>query len=151
MAHLPTDIGQRECARIIGGLQWPEDCAEVVAIRNSVGPGNALLAELQFENVTEIFTAFGEQGKPAERVGQEVLPDLQRYLKCDSPVGEHLADQLMLPLAIGVWQGSGGGRFRTFGLSRHSRTHIEVIRQLLDVDAEVLEHDRNDVELRYAG
>lgn len=148
VAQLPEHIGERECSKVVRGLHWPQDCAEVVSMSDSAGPGNALVAELRFKNVTEVFTAFGERGKPAERVGQEVLSQLRRYLNCESPVGEHLADQLMLPLAIGAWQGTGGGTFRTLGLSRHSDTHVDVIRQFLDVDVETIEHDRNNVEVR---
>lgn len=148
VAHLPEHIGERECSKVIRGLQWPEKCGEVVSMNDSIGPGNALIAELEFEHLTEVFVAFGEQGKKAERVGQEVLTQLRRYLKCDAPVGDYLADQLMLPLAIGAGQGTGGGVFRTSGLSLHSRTHIDVIREFLDVEIETIDHDRNDIEVR---
>ena len=148
VAHLPEHIGERECSKVVRGLQWPEKIGEVVSMDDSLGPGNALIAELEFERLTEVFVAFGEQGKKAERVGQEVLTQLRRYLKCDAPIGEYLTDQLLLPLAIGAAQGTGGGAFRTLGLSQHSRTHIDVIREFLDVDSQTVNHDRNDIEVR---
>jgi RNA 3'-terminal phosphate cyclase (ATP) len=46
-------------------------------------------------------------------------------------VGEHLADQLLLPLALGA-----GGTYTTTPLSMHSTTNIDVIRQFLDVEIE---------------
>lgn len=48
-----------------------------------------------------------------------------------APVGEHLADQLLLPMAIG-----GGGRFRTGPLSLHTRANMEIIHHFIDVTIE---------------
>ena len=56
-----------------------------------------------------------------------------------SPVGEHLADQLLIPMAL-----ARGGSFSTGPLSAHTTTNIEVIRKFLDVKFEV---DRVAVEL----
>jgi RNA 3'-terminal phosphate cyclase (ATP) len=55
------------------------------------------------------------------------------------PVGQHLADQLLLPLGIGAHQGTGGGTFRTLDLTPHAWTHIDVLRAFLDVDVRVEE------------
>lgn len=52
-------------------------------------------------------------------------------------VGEHLADQLLLPMAI-----LKGGRFSTLPLSRHTQTNIEIIRKFLSVDISVQEGER---------
>ncbi len=73
-----------------------------------------------------------------------MLRDTRHYLKADAPVGEYLADQLMLPLGIGAWQGSGGGTFRTLGLSMHARTHMEILKTFLDIRAEAFQQGRDD-------
>jgi RNA 3'-terminal phosphate cyclase (ATP) len=148
LAHLPNHIGERECSVMIRSLQWPESCTEIVQFDEARCPGNALSVELEFENVTEVFTGFGEQKKRAETVAREVLSELKRYRKSDAPVGEHLADQLLLPLAIGAFQGTGGGVFRTLGLSQHSQTHIDVIRAFMDVTIEVEKCGRAETEVR---
>ena len=44
------------------------------------------------------------------------------------PVGPHLADQLLVPIAL-----AGGGAFRTCALTRHATTNMEVIGEFLDV------------------
>jgi RNA 3'-terminal phosphate cyclase (ATP) len=49
-----------------------------------------------------------------------------------APVGEHLADQLLIPLAI-----SGGGSYLTGQPSLHTTTNIEVIKKFLDVNITV--------------
>lgn len=148
VAHLPEHIGTRECNKVVRGLQWPADCSTILSMDDSRGPGNVLMAEVEFENVTELFTAFGENGKRAERVGQEVLSELRRYLKCEAPVGEYLADQLLLPMAIGASKGTGGGVYRARCLSLHTKTHIDIIQRFLDVKIHTEERDRNDIEIR---
>ncbi len=145
LSRLNDNIGRRECRTLTRELDWPEHLTEVVVVRNSAGPGNALVCDLQFENLTEVLVEFGEPGKRAERVAGQLARQVQRFLASEVPVGEHLADQLLLPLAIGAAQGSGGGAFRTLKLTEHSRTHIEVIRQFLDVDVSVTETAPDDV------
>ena len=93
------------------------------------------------ENVTEVFVAFGEKGRKAEHVARDVGRQAASYLKSDVPVGEYLADQLMLPMAIGKAKGTGGGSYRTGPLSLHSTTHIDIIREFLDIEVSVTEQD----------
>jgi len=54
---------------------------------------------------------------------------MQQFLDADVPVGAHLADQLMLLLAL-----AGGGAFRTVEPTLHTTTQVEVIRQFLTYD-----------------
>jgi RNA 3'-terminal phosphate cyclase (ATP) len=84
--------------------------------------------------VTEVFTGFGEKGQPAEDVARQVVEAAQAYLAAGVPVGEHLADQLLVPLAL-----AGGGSFVTTALSSHGRTNLEVIEQVLGVGATVVQ------------
>jgi len=52
-------------------------------------------------------------------------------------MSEYLADQILLPLGISAWQTGlhqRGGSFRTMPLSRHSTTHIELLRQILGIE-----------------
>ncbi|MFD1217637.1 RNA 3'-terminal phosphate cyclase [Microbulbifer celer] len=48
------------------------------------------------------------------------------------PVGEHLADQILLPMVLGK-----GGKFRTQEPSLHLMTNIEVIRQITGAEVKV--------------
>jgi len=94
----------------------------------SPGPGNVVIIEIQSERVTEVFAGFGQRGVPAETVARGAAEQARRYLAAGVPVGEHLADQLLIPLAM-----AGGGTFRTLKPSDHTATNIEVIRRFLDV------------------
>jgi len=133
VANLPRHIAQRECDTIAKKTGWNESCFHVEEIDQSKGPGNVVMIELESPHVTEVCTGFGKIGVRAEQVASSVLRDARKYLKADVPVGEHLADQLMLPLGIGAWQGTGGGTFRTMGLSLHAKTHAEILKRFLNI------------------
>lgn len=104
------------------------------------GPGNVILVEVASEMVTEVFTGFGEKAVPAEAVADAVVDEVREYLASDVPVGRHLADQLLVPLAMAVSQHVGApARYRTLPPTRHTTTNIGVIRMFLDVDIQLRE------------
>ena len=59
-------------------------------------------------------------------MAEKAVRTLREYIKASAPVGCHLADQLMVPMAI-----RAGGRFRAVKLTRHARTNIEIIHAFL--------------------
>lgn len=144
VANLPEHIARRECDAIAKKTGWDEACFSVEKIDGSRGPGNIVVIELESASVTEVIAGFGKVGVKAERVAIRALQEARHYIKADVPVGEHLADQVMLPMAIGAWQGSGGGSFRTLGLSMHSKTHLEIIKRFLGIEATVVPNGRDD-------
>src|SRR5262249_59873855 len=112
VARLPRQIADRELAVVRARLGWSEDELEAVVVDGSArGPGNVLLLEIESEHLTEIFCGFGEVGIRAESVAEHAAKEARRYLAAGVPVGVHLADQLLVPLAL-----AGGGSFRTIGL-----------------------------------
>jgi RNA 3'-terminal phosphate cyclase (ATP) len=76
--------------------------------------------------VTEVFSAFGEKSVRAETVADRVADETEAYLAAEVPVGPHLADQLILLLALGR-----GGSFRTMAPTNHARTQLAVIERFL--------------------
>ena len=106
------------------------------------------MIELESTNVTELFTGFGERGVRAETAAARVVDFALRYANADVPVGENLADQLMLPLGIGAYQGTGGGVFRSLTLSQHSMTHIQVLKAFLNIKIRVQENSHDDCTVR---
>jgi RNA 3'-terminal phosphate cyclase (ATP) len=144
VANLPRHIAERECSTIARKTGWERSCFDVEEANDSPGPGNAVMIEMASPAVTEVFTGFGKIGVKAEQVATQVLGEARRWAKADVPVGQYLADQLMLPLGIGAWQGTGGGAFRTLALSMHSKTHLEILRTFLDIRIEALGQGRTD-------
>jgi RNA 3'-terminal phosphate cyclase (ATP) len=134
VALLSRGIAERELARIRERLNWDPSMLHVESVAQAVGPGNVVSIEIESEQVTELFAGFGERGVSAERVGSGVADETAEYLAAGVPVGRHLADQLLLPMALG-----GGGAFSTLKPSGHTRTHAELLRTFLGCDIRVRE------------
>jgi RNA 3'-terminal phosphate cyclase (ATP) len=133
VSRLSGQIADRELAVIRSRLGWDGDELQVVILSDGMaGPGNVVLLSIESEHVVEVFTGFGEVGVRAEAVAEGVAQAARRYLAADVPVGPHLADQLLLPMAL-----AGGGAFRSVPLSRHASTNLEVIGQFLGTAIDV--------------
>jgi RNA 3'-terminal phosphate cyclase (ATP) len=145
VAGLPRRIADREIKTVRDQLSWTREHLCCEEIGNGFGPGNVLLIEIASEHVTEVFTGFGQRGVPAETVATRTVKEVQRYLAAGVPVGEHLADQLLLPLAI-----AGGGAFRTCAPTRHTLTNREVVQRFAEVEVSLDKLARDDwqVEVR---
>lgn len=127
VANLSHEIAQREVKVAAEELGWPEDCLQAHTLTGSAGPGNLISIIAGSEHVTDVFTAFGQRGVRAEQVAHDAAKQTRRYLNSGAAAGEHLADQLLLPLALGE-----GGTFTTTPLSGHATTNIETIRKFVD-------------------
>lgn len=148
VARLPKHIGERELQTIRTKSSWPHDRFQLREVRDSAGPGNVVLIELESDAVTEVFSGFGRRGVRAEEVAAAAYRAARAYLEAGVPVGPHLADQLLLPLGISAFQSPArGGRFRTMPLTQHSLTHIDVLQTFLKIPIAV-DEDRGAVEVR---
>jgi RNA 3'-terminal phosphate cyclase (ATP) len=137
VANLPRSIAVREIKLVGRLLSLSEDLLIVEEIRGAPGPGNAVVVEIETEHHTEVFTGFGEVDVRAEGVATKVAQEARAYIASGVPVGRHLADQILIPMAL-----AGAGRFRTGPLSRHTTTNLEVIRQFLEVNIDLVEEPK---------
>ena len=142
VSNLPIDIAHRELKVVGKKMQWEEDSLKVINIENGRGPGNILTITIEGRNITEVFTGFGEKGVPAEKVAERTVGQVKEYLAFDIPVGRHLADQLLIPMAM-----AGGGRFRTLSPTKHTTTNMEIIKKFLDVDININKQEENVYEI----
>ena len=127
VANLPESIGTREMRVLRTALALPREATRTETV-DSYGPGNVVLVVIEADNVTEVMTGFGEKGTSAEMVAETVAREAREYLDAGVPVGRHLADQLLLPMAL-----AGGGSFRTLEPTGHTRTNAEVVSRFLGV------------------
>ena len=146
IAHLPRHVGERELAVVKRKLGYADDETEVLVIKDSPGPGNVIMIEMESDSVVEIATGFGETNVRAEAVAERAVKDARRYLAHDVPVGKHLADQLLLPLAL-----AGGGVVRTLPLSRHTTTNAAIVERFLGVGTTVTEEADGAVAVAITG
>lgn len=128
VAHLDPAIAERQARRAgerLAHLGAP------VAIRSesldAVSPGTFLFLEAQFEHARCCATALGERGKPAERVADEAVDEVEAFLSSGGAVEAHLADQLLLPLALAPTP----SEFSVARVTRHLTTNAAVIRPFL--------------------
>ena len=114
-------------------MGWSGEQLRVGTARQNEGPGNALLATLAYEHVTEVFTAFGEKTLSAEQVAHALVRELRDFQKGQAAVGPHLADQLALLLGLATWQSGGAAAFTCSEVTEHTRTNCAVIERFLPV------------------
>ncbi len=133
VSQLPEQIGQTEVQAVASALADLHDKLELETAQvESAGPGNVASVTVRSQALTETFTAFGEVGVRAETVAHQLASEVRAYLQSDAPVGEHLADQLLIPCAL-----AGGGALRVTEPSLHTRTNAEVIGLFLPVRIDI--------------
>ncbi|MDM5179214.1 RNA 3'-terminal phosphate cyclase [Massilia sp. DJPM01] len=128
VAGLPASIALRELECVGLGMNWTGDQLRMRGLPGEQGPGNVLLITLEYEHATEVFCAFGEKMVRAETVAKDAMHEARRYIASQAAVGEHLADQMMLPMAL-----AGGGSFTADVISQHAITNAEIIGRFLPV------------------
>lgn len=128
LAGLPESIGTRELNQVTQRLGWSQDNLHTVQLQKAQGPGNVVLIEQQYEAVTEMFAAFGQSRVRAEQVANHAIDELLTFEHSGAAVGEHLADQLLLPLVL-----AGSGRFTCLHASEHLLSNAEVIQRFCPV------------------
>lgn len=141
--RIPAREPERARAHLSGKLGWDPADIELEEAVESPGPGSVILAELRYEHITEMVTAFNPFGASPEAICEGLMADVRRYDDKDTPVGWRLADQLLLPMALGA-----GGVFRTMPVSTHTRTNIETIGEFLERRIEVVDVAEGISEVR---
>jgi len=126
VSKIPFDIAVDEAAIIAGQLEWDQQWCKPVQVK-SHGPGNIIMIKIKSENITMVFTGFGQRGISREKVAETAVKQVKYYLENDLVVDTYLADQLLVPMTV-----AGGGSFITGKPSLHTRTNIEVIRKFTD-------------------
>ncbi|WP_119303735.1 RNA 3'-terminal phosphate cyclase [Dongia deserti] len=135
VVNLPGSIGERELVVIANRLKWSAEDLKLRTDKQALGPGNVLTLFLEFATIIQVLVAFGEQGVSAEAVANRAAGVAARLLKVDAAIEPHLADQLLLPIAL-----AGAGSFTTLALTSHAKTNIEVIRRFMDVSISAMEN-----------
>jgi RNA 3'-terminal phosphate cyclase (ATP) len=128
LAGLSRQIGERELAVVRQRLGLATEHATVEVDTAAIGPGNTVHVSAAGEGFSNVFTGFGAPRVRAEQVAEEAAGAAERFLASGAAVDEHLADQLLLPLAL-----ARGGSFTTTEPSGHTRTNAQILREFLPV------------------
>jgi len=130
---LPRNVAERELEQLGAALGWTGEQLRTAVVRQNEGPGNALLATLVYEHLTEVLTQFGEKGVSAEKVANNLVREVRRYQVNDGALGPHLSDQWALPLALAVWKRQQPASYSSTELTAHATTNFETIVRFLPV------------------
>jgi RNA 3'-terminal phosphate cyclase (ATP) len=135
-AKLPAHIAQRQKKLLLQSkLKFRN--IEHIKVTNSDGPGNCVMLRLCGGRRTTVFTAFGQKGKPSEKVVGEVVSLVEDFLPSGAAIDRFLADQLLIYMAI-----LKSGSFTSNDLTTHLTTNIETIKKFLPVDFKIEHQDK---------
>jgi len=144
-AKLPAHIAQRQKKLLLQNRLKFQNI-EHIEVTDSDGPGNCIMirlvaasgGSLKAEGFgdggprTTVFTAFGQKGKPSEKVVGEVVSLAEDFLPSGAAVDRFSADQLLIYMAI-----SKAGCYTTNELTNHLTTNVETIKKFLPVNFKV--------------
>ncbi len=130
-----AQIAQRELATLNKRLKL--DTQQQFHL-NGISQGNTAYVKLEHQHHVQLFTALGEMRKSAEQIANHLAEQVKRYIASQAVVDEYLADQLLLPLALGQ-----GGEFTAQCISEHTRTQAVMIEKFIDCEIEFIELDKN--------
>jgi len=134
LSNLPLHIAQRQMERARELLRREGFEPDIkIEEGKSLGRGTMVSLWAEFENVVAGFTALGAPGKPAERVAEEAYQAFMQYYRSGAALDRHLADQLILPLALA----DGHSTFTTCEITPHLITNLWVVERFIDIDYEV--------------
>ena len=131
VSGLPAAVGQRELDLLGNRLGVDTHPRHVRVVRPALGPGNVASVIVRHAEHVEMFDSHGERGLAAELVATRLSETVLRYLQGQACVGEHLSDQLLLPMAL-----AGEGSFTTQQISDHLRSNARLIEKFLPVEFE---------------
>jgi RNA 3'-terminal phosphate cyclase (ATP) len=138
VANLPRHIAEREAEAASQLLGWGSETHLIESRQESNGPGNIVMLEIGSSGgnteATEVISAFGKLGVSAEAVAATAVREAREYLASTAIAGEHLTDQLLLPMAL-----AGDASFTAVKLNLHATTNMEIIQRFLAIRFECLD------------
>ena len=133
-ANLPSHIAQRMAARATALLSTSAPAVDIRAENvSAASPGAGLFLTAGYEHVSAGFNAFGTRGKTAETVADEAAGALLKHLRSGAALDPHLADQVLVPLALAC----APSTFTCEDASRHLETNASVIGQFGIADVRI--------------
>jgi RNA 3'-terminal phosphate cyclase (ATP) len=130
VGNLPISIAERQKNAALASLISQGINAEIAIISVSTpGQGTFIFLVAETENCLAGFSSLGERGKKAELVGEEAAKKFLDYYSTSACFDLHLADQIVLYLAIA----KGESLFTTAEISNHLLTNLWIIEKFSGV------------------
>ena len=127
-SNLPQHIVQRQCDHARQRLRSRHIKARIERLSPpSPGRGTILFLLAEYEHASAGFSGFGRIRYSAEKVAEDATRAFEAFHRSGAPVDPHLADQLVLPLALAP----GPSTLLVSGVTRHLHTVGWAVRQFL--------------------
>lgn len=127
VTNLPAGIAQRMSGRARNLLSDAGLASRIVPLRErGAGPGAGLFLWLPGGG----FSSLGRKGLPADQVAAVAVAETVAFIENKALADRHLADQLLLPLALA----EGTTRFTTDQLTDHSATNAGLLQEWLGLE-----------------
>jgi len=135
IANLDESIARRQKHQALRRLRpICQDTKIKTTSLSSPGKGTFIFLKANFSgDGWASFSVLGAPGKRAEVVADEAAEEMMAFLKADTCVDHHLADQILLPLALI----KGTSRFTTHRITQHLLTNAHVIQKFLPARIEI--------------
>ena len=135
VTRLPRTIAERFVRRVEMELRSRRIKKYETEILEPPGPaeGTYVLILAEYENSACCYFGLGRAGRKAEKIAEEMLGDFISFHESSATVDEHLADQLLLPLALC----GGRSEFITPRITSHLTTNAEIIRMFLGTEIHI--------------
>ena len=128
VAQVPAHVAKRQRDRALLRLRLLDiPCRIEICQVEARNPGTILFLLVECEGGRAGFGSLGERGKPAERVADEACDQVFAFLEGIGVTDPHLADQLLLPMAVAP----GSSSLTTTAVTEHLLTNRWVIDQFI--------------------
>ncbi|WP_162909559.1 RNA 3'-terminal phosphate cyclase [Aggregatilinea lenta] len=131
-SSLPSHIPQRMANRAINLIDSVESFDAPVDIRplrtSGISAGAGIFLTAEYGNGRGGWGVLGHKGMPSEVVAGDAVTALLSFHDSGAAVDRHLADQLVIPLALAA----GESAFTTPEITQHLRTNIETVQHFVD-------------------
>ncbi len=101
VSHIPRSIAEAEVG-IVGNQLRDLALEHVVRQVDALGPGNYCCVKLCYERATVVISGIGTYNKSRKAVANEVVQQINNFVKSGKACEKHLADQLLVPLHL-IW------------------------------------------------
>ena len=144
---LPDHIVQREISHMTMSLdEYKDRVRSRASACRAYSPGNFVFLAAEYEHSVAGFSALGKRGKPAEEVAEEVSRRFRAFENSAATVDSHLADQIILYLALA----QDDSIFIAEKITSHLVTNIDIIRKFLPVNID-LDISTGQINVKGAG
>jgi RNA 3'-terminal phosphate cyclase (ATP) len=136
-----ADVAERQAAAAAENLSVETPVATGATYAEADCPGSSVVVVAVYEESRAGFSALGAPGRPSEEVANDAVVGFQQFHESSAAVDRHLADQLMVFLAV------AGGSV----LAPESTDHVETNRRVIETFGYELSVEKRDDNVLLSG